>query len=139
MTVKPQTAQIIDRIFRHDQCLFWAVEPVIKAGRQKPHGRTGGQYGQASISSADIGRTDWYPAKSARFGNVEIDIGLKTPGIEHNGEVISQHIVTGEIKINQPAHITFFKKHIIGEQVGMNHPFGQTCGQPLRDAPILGS
>ena len=101
-----------------------ALAAMHLAGRDFPHTRANDQ-GPENWQRVNFRRRHGAHRliagqKRARLGDVEIHIRLKTPSIEHDGEVIGPNIVAGEIEIDQAGHFAIDEKHIIGKQIGMN-------------------
>ena len=57
-------------------------------------------------------------------------VGLETPGVEADGDVVDQRVGASKIKIDKPGKLVAKEKHIIWKQVGVNDALRQST-RPL--------
>ena len=61
----------------------------------------------------------------AALGDIVGMIRLEAPGVEADGDVIGEHVVAGEIEVDQARDLVAEEEDVVGEEVGVNNPLGQ--------------
>ncbi|GAB2286248.1 hypothetical protein Dimus_020668 [Dionaea muscipula] len=136
MAVEAQLAQIFNRVFRRHQSAFRHIEPVVEAGQQEAHRRTLRQNRQRRDlglrQGADglIGRDE-----RAALGHVKGAVGLETPGIKADGEVIGEDVGRGEIEVDEAGNLPVEEKDIVGKEIGMDLAARQVL-RPVREDAV---
>ena len=54
------------------------------------------------------------------LGDVETAVFLEAPGIETDGQVIGEEIVTGEVEVNKAREPVVQEEDVVGKKIGMN-------------------
>src|SRR6516165_6063368 len=49
-------------------------------------------------------------------------VGLETPRVETNREVVGERVGAGEVEVDQAGQPAAEKEHVIGKEVGVDHP-----------------
>src|SRR5690606_13507810 len=60
-----------------------------------------------------------------RLGHVEGAVGLETPGIETDRNVVGIEVVAGEVEVDQAGQLLLAEEDIVGEEIGVDDATGQ--------------
>ncbi|QTK79384.1 hypothetical protein AT6N2_C1678 [Agrobacterium tumefaciens] len=120
--MEPQLAQIFQRVFLHHQRAFRRRQPVIKARQEETQRRTARQKRQRfELRFAERPYRLITFQQRLALGDVVSAVLFEAPGVEADRHVISEQIVAGEIKIDQPGEFVAKKKDIVLKQIRMDH------------------
>jgi hypothetical protein len=85
-------------------------------GQHRQGGALGRRQGSHGFIAGDQG---------ARGSDIEAAVGLETPGVQGDGDVVGQKVVAGEIEVDRPGEGLAPKEDVVGEEVGMDHSGGE--------------
>ena len=60
-----------------------------------------------------------------RLGDIEAAVRLEAPGIEADDDVVGEHIVAGEVEVDQAGNLVAEKEDVVGEEIGMDDALRQ--------------
>src|SRR6478672_3248284 len=132
LAMESQLAQIFVRVLALDQSFAVGVEPVIGAGEQEAERGTAGKRRQCgNLVCRERPHALIGLEKGPRLGDVEARVGLKAPGVEADGDVVSEHVGAGEVEVVFNGTAITEKEHVVGKEVGVDHALRQVLRPSL--------
>src|SRR5208337_1754941 len=112
--MKLELAPIFHRILALHKCRVRRVEPIVEAGKQKAQRRASGKKRQRlKLLRRKLPDGVIAIEQRAGLGHVEGAVGLKTPSVQANGQVVGEQVVAGEIKVDHPRYLIVQKEDVI--------------------------
>src|SRR3990172_2758460 len=124
--VESELAQIFIGVLGLHQRASVGVEQVVGAGQEEAERRTSRERRQPLQLGLGQGAYPFVSLKQRpRLGDIEAAVSLEAPGIEADGDVVSERVIAGEIEVDQAGNLVAEKEDIVGEEVGMDDALRQ--------------
>ena len=121
--MKAQFAQEFERVLGPHQGSRRLVEPIEEPRQQKPQRAAAGEQWQCrEFRRGQRPGMAIIVEQQARLRHIEAAIGLETPGVEANRQIVGEKVGAGEVKVDQPGEFAIAKKHVVRKQIGMDDP-----------------
>ena len=128
--LEAQLADIFERVFWLDERALRHVEEIDQPRQKETQGRAARQQRQRVLLGVrKLARAAIGVEQRARLGDVEGMIGLKSPGVEADRDVIGEDVVAGERKVDQARKLVAEEEDVVIEEIGVDHALGQ-IGRP---------
>src|SRR5579883_789366 len=137
--MEAQFLQIFERILRPHESARRAVEPIVEP-RQEETQRTAPRQERQRFELRRGDRPHRAIARQhePRLGDIEAAIAFETPGVETDGNVVSESIGAGEIEVDDPRYRLAAKEDVVREKISMDDAAWQRVGPAAFERLKLG-